>query len=166
MLPMLMLGACGLGIIDGQWGQPTELGFAVFGAGLLALSMVVAQVVQFGVIVGLFVTHSQHMLVYVVPFVIYDVVTLAWMLVAIVAFTALAYWDEERESKAALEDFAEIVTGLPARVRGWPFGAVSAPKEMRCKGPWAMIVSRWAASASPAGASSQSYSRRSTGGAR
>jgi O-antigen/teichoic acid export membrane protein len=49
----------------------------------VALSMVVAQVVQFGVTVALFVTHSRAMLHYVVPFVIYDVVTLVWMLVAL-----------------------------------------------------------------------------------
>ncbi len=31
----------------------------------------------------------------------------AWMLIAMAAVTALAYWDEQRESKAALDDFAE-----------------------------------------------------------
>ena len=31
----------------------------------------------------------------------------AWMLVAMAAVTALAYWDEQRESKAALDDFTE-----------------------------------------------------------
>ncbi len=37
---------------------------------------------------------------------------LAWMVVAIALFTALAYWDEERESKAALSDFALEQTTL------------------------------------------------------
>jgi two-component system, NtrC family, sensor kinase len=37
---------------------------------------------------------------------------LAWMIVAIVSVTALAYWDEERESKAALSDFALEQTTL------------------------------------------------------
>ena len=37
---------------------------------------------------------------------------LAWMVVAIAAFTALAYWDEERESKAALDDIAQEQTTL------------------------------------------------------
>ncbi|HEX4493916.1 MAG TPA: oligosaccharide flippase family protein [Acidimicrobiia bacterium] len=49
----------------------------------VALSMIVAQAVQFGVTVALFVTHSHAMLHYVVPFVIYDAVTLVWMLVAL-----------------------------------------------------------------------------------
>ena len=33
-LPTLILGACGIGILNGQFGQPTTLGFAVFGGGL------------------------------------------------------------------------------------------------------------------------------------
>ena len=33
-LPILILGACGLGILSGQLGQATILGFAVFGGGL------------------------------------------------------------------------------------------------------------------------------------
>jgi O-antigen/teichoic acid export membrane protein len=49
----------------------------------VALSMVVAQIVQFGVIAALFAMHSHHMLDYVVPFVIYDAVTLVWMVVAL-----------------------------------------------------------------------------------
>ena len=32
---------------------------------------------------------------------------LAWMVVAIATITALAYWDEERESTAALDEFAQ-----------------------------------------------------------
>ena len=36
----------------------------------------------------------------------------AWMLLAIAVVTALAYWDEQRESKAALDDFAEEQTTL------------------------------------------------------
>jgi len=39
MLPMLMLGACGFLIVSGQWGQPTELGFAAFGGGLCLTAM-------------------------------------------------------------------------------------------------------------------------------
>jgi hypothetical protein len=34
------------------------------------------------------------------------------MVVAIVSFTALAYWDEEREATAALDDFAREQTTL------------------------------------------------------
>ena len=49
----------------------------------VAISMVVAQIVQFVVIAGLFVTHSHSLLNFVVPFVIYDAVTLVWMLVAL-----------------------------------------------------------------------------------
>ena len=37
---------------------------------------------------------------------------IAWMVVAIVSITALAYWDEERESTAALSDFAFEQTTL------------------------------------------------------
>ncbi|MBV9949346.1 MAG: hypothetical protein JOZ69_21055, partial [Myxococcales bacterium] len=39
---------------------------------------------------------------------------LAWMALAIALVTALAYWDEERESSAALDDFAEEQTTLAA----------------------------------------------------
>jgi O-antigen/teichoic acid export membrane protein len=49
----------------------------------VALSMVVAQIAQFVVIAGLFAAHSRHILPYVVPFVIYDAVTLVWMVVAL-----------------------------------------------------------------------------------
>ena len=49
----------------------------------VAISMVVAQIVQFVVIVGLFAAHSHNILPYVVPFVIYDAVTLVWMVVAL-----------------------------------------------------------------------------------
>jgi signal transduction histidine kinase len=35
-----------------------------------------------------------------------------WMLIAMAAVTALAYWDEQRESKAALEDFAREQVAL------------------------------------------------------
>jgi hypothetical protein len=34
MLPILIFAACGLTILNGQWGVPTTLGFAIFGAGL------------------------------------------------------------------------------------------------------------------------------------
>jgi hypothetical protein len=34
ILPALIFSACGLLVINGQWGVPTSLGFAVFGAGL------------------------------------------------------------------------------------------------------------------------------------
>jgi len=34
ILPMLIFAACGLMILNGQWGVPTTLGFAIFGAGL------------------------------------------------------------------------------------------------------------------------------------
>jgi signal transduction histidine kinase len=37
---------------------------------------------------------------------------LAWMVIAIALVTALAYWDEERESQAALDDFAHEQTTL------------------------------------------------------
>ena len=37
---------------------------------------------------------------------------LAWMVAAIVSLTALAYWDEERESRTALDDFAREQTTL------------------------------------------------------
>lgn len=33
-LPALLIGACGIDLLTGQFGQPTELGFAVFGSGL------------------------------------------------------------------------------------------------------------------------------------
>jgi O-antigen/teichoic acid export membrane protein len=49
----------------------------------VAISMVVAQFVQFVVIVVLFVTHTGSLLRFVVPFVVYDVVTLAWMVIAV-----------------------------------------------------------------------------------
>ena len=49
----------------------------------VALSMVVAQIAQFLVILGLFVAHSHSILYFVVPFLIYDVVTLIWMVVAL-----------------------------------------------------------------------------------
>jgi two-component system NtrC family sensor kinase len=39
-------------------------------------------------------------------------VILAWMVVAIAFVTALAYWDEERESSTALDDFAHEQTTL------------------------------------------------------
>lgn len=39
MLPVLLLGACGLGILNGVWGQPTVLGFAMFGSGLCLAAM-------------------------------------------------------------------------------------------------------------------------------
>ncbi len=41
---------------------------------------------------------------------------LAWMLLAIALVTALAYWDEERESGAALDDFAKEQTTLALSV--------------------------------------------------
>ena len=31
----------------------------------------------------------------------------AWMAISVFAVTALAYWDEQRESAAALDDFAQ-----------------------------------------------------------
>ena len=34
ILPMLIFTACGLLVLNGQWGVPTALGFAIFGAGL------------------------------------------------------------------------------------------------------------------------------------
>jgi hypothetical protein len=34
ILPILIFAACGLLILNGQWGVPTTLGFAIFGAGL------------------------------------------------------------------------------------------------------------------------------------
>jgi hypothetical protein len=34
ILPMLIFAACGLLVLNGQWGVPTTLGFAIFGAGL------------------------------------------------------------------------------------------------------------------------------------
>ena len=34
VLPLLIFAACGLTVLNGQWGVPTTLGFAVFGAGL------------------------------------------------------------------------------------------------------------------------------------
>ncbi len=34
MLPALIFSACGLLVVNGQWGVPTSLGFAIFGAGL------------------------------------------------------------------------------------------------------------------------------------
>jgi signal transduction histidine kinase len=50
----------------------------------------------------------------------------AWMLVAMAVVTALAYWDEQRESKAALDDFTEeqvtlaesLAYSLRERLRG------------------------------------------------
>lgn len=49
----------------------------------VAWSMVVAQVAQFVVTAALFASHSHAMLHYVIPFVLYDAVTLVWMLVAL-----------------------------------------------------------------------------------
>jgi hypothetical protein len=40
ILPMLIFAACGLLILNGQWGVPTTLGFAIFGAGLLLAACV------------------------------------------------------------------------------------------------------------------------------
>ena len=34
ILPVLIFAACGLLVLNGQWGVPTTLGFAIFGAGL------------------------------------------------------------------------------------------------------------------------------------
>ena len=34
ILPILIFAACGLLVLNGQWGVPTTLGFAIFGAGL------------------------------------------------------------------------------------------------------------------------------------
>jgi hypothetical protein len=34
IFPMLIFAACGLTVLNGQWGVPTTLGFAIFGAGL------------------------------------------------------------------------------------------------------------------------------------
>jgi len=34
MLPLLIFASCGLLVVNGQWGVPTSLGFAIFGAGL------------------------------------------------------------------------------------------------------------------------------------
>lgn len=34
ILPLLLFGACAINILNGQFGQPTSLGFAVFGGGL------------------------------------------------------------------------------------------------------------------------------------
>lgn len=34
VLPMLIFAACGLTVLNGQWGVPATLGFAIFGAGL------------------------------------------------------------------------------------------------------------------------------------
>ena len=34
MLPMLIFAGCGVSILNGQWGVPTSLGFAIIGAGL------------------------------------------------------------------------------------------------------------------------------------
>jgi O-antigen/teichoic acid export membrane protein len=50
---------------------------------VIALSMMAAQVVQFVVTVVLFVGHSHSMLHYVAAFVLFDVVTLIWMVVAL-----------------------------------------------------------------------------------
>ena len=49
----------------------------------IAISMVVAQAVQLAAIVALFVSHSGSLLRFVVPFVVYDVVTLVWMVIAV-----------------------------------------------------------------------------------
>ena len=48
----------------------------------VALSMIVAQAVQLVAIVALVATHSGSLLRFIVPFVIYDVVTLVWMILA------------------------------------------------------------------------------------
>ncbi|MBC8065068.1 MAG: hypothetical protein H7Y17_09580, partial [Chlorobia bacterium] len=39
MLPVLLFGASGLTIVSGQWGQPTALGFAVLGGGLILAAL-------------------------------------------------------------------------------------------------------------------------------
>ncbi len=41
ILPALIFAACGLLILNGQWGVPTTLGFAIFGAGLALAAGVV-----------------------------------------------------------------------------------------------------------------------------
>jgi O-antigen/teichoic acid export membrane protein len=52
----------------------------------IALSMVAAQIVQFAVTVALFLGHSHALLQYVAAFVLFDVVTLIWMVVALWRF--------------------------------------------------------------------------------
>jgi O-antigen/teichoic acid export membrane protein len=49
----------------------------------VAISMVVAQAVQLAAIIALFVSHNDSLLRFVVPFVVYDVVTLVWMVIAV-----------------------------------------------------------------------------------
>lgn len=46
LLPLLSFAACGLNIISGQFGQPTSLGFAVFGGGLCLAAMRVPVVLE------------------------------------------------------------------------------------------------------------------------
>jgi hypothetical protein len=38
-LPLLMFCACGMPLVSGQFSQPTELGFAVFGSGLCVAAL-------------------------------------------------------------------------------------------------------------------------------
>jgi hypothetical protein len=40
VLPILIFAACGLLILNGQWGVPTTLGYAIFGAGLILAACV------------------------------------------------------------------------------------------------------------------------------
>ncbi len=60
---------------------------------------------------------------------------LAWMLLAIATVTALAYWDEERESTAALDEFAQeqltlaesLTASLEERLRSFSGDATREP---------------------------------------
>ncbi len=59
----------------------------------------------------------------------------AWMLLAMALITALAYWDEQRESKAALDDFTQeqvtlaesVAASLGEKLAGTPSRALETP---------------------------------------
>jgi O-antigen/teichoic acid export membrane protein len=82
VLEATLIGGLSFFIASATWALVT-VSQAFLWLRTVAISMVVAQIVQFVVIAGLFAAHSHSMLQYVVPFVIYDLVTLVWMVVAL-----------------------------------------------------------------------------------
>ena len=81
VLEATLIGGLSFFIASATWALVT-VSQAFLWLRTVAISMVVAQIVQFVFIAALFASHSRRMLQYVVPFVIYDVVTLIWMVVA------------------------------------------------------------------------------------
>jgi O-antigen/teichoic acid export membrane protein len=82
VLEATLIGGLSFFIASATWALVT-VSQAFLWLRTVAISMVVAQIIQFVVIAALFAAHSHQILQYVVPFVIYDAVTLVWMVVAL-----------------------------------------------------------------------------------